>query len=204
MKLILVRHGETAWNRDGVVQGRKDIELSELGRQQAELVALALKEEPIEAIYTSPLKRALDTAQAIARYHQAPLESDARLMELDAGELDGLTYQEMRSNYSEFLKEWARDAGPVKLPGGECLQELQDRAWPCIERLKDRYPKGTVVVVSHNFAILTIICKAMGMKLSDFRRLRLGVAGLTVIDFGERGAVLALLNDTCHLRTEPS
>ena len=116
MKLILVRHGETAWNRDGVVQGRKDIELSELGRQQAELVALALKDEPIEGIYSSPLKRALETARAVARYHQAPPEVDACLMELDAGELDGLTYQEMRSGYSEFLKEWARDAGPVKLP----------------------------------------------------------------------------------------
>lgn len=204
MKLILVRHGETAWNRDGVVQGRKDIELSELGRQQAELVALALKDEPIEGIYSSPLKRALETARAIARNHQAPLELDACLIELDAGELDGLTYQEMRSGYSEFLKEWARDAGPVKLPGGECLQELQDRAWPSIERIKAKHPKGTVVVVSHNFAILTIICKAIGLRLCDFRRLRLGVAGLTVIDFSERGAVLALLNDTCHLRTKSS
>jgi len=204
MKLILVRHGETAWNRDGMVQGQSDTELSEQGRQQAEDIGLALKDEAIEAIYCSPLKRALGTAQAIARYHQAPLEHDACLMELDTGELDGLTYQEMRTGYGEFLEKWRRDAGPVKLPGGESLKELQERAWPCIERLKARHPKGTVVVVSHNFAILAIICKAIGMKLSDFRRLRISVGGMAVIDFGERGATLVLLNDTCHLRSKSS
>ena len=203
MKLILVRHGETAWNRDGVVQGQTDVELSEHGRRQAELVALALKDEPVEAIYASPLKRALETAQAIARYHQAPLEIDACLMELDAGELDGLTYQQMREGYPAFLKEWVKDAGPLKLPGGECLQELQDRAWPCIERMQEKHPRGTVVVVSHNFALQTIICKAIGLKLSDFRRLRLAVAGLSIIDFSERGTALTLFNDTCHLRAKP-
>ena len=200
MRLILVRHGETVWNRDGMVQGQSDPELSDRGKEQAERLALALKDEKVEAIYTSPLRRALDTAEAIARYHSTIAQVEGDLIELDCGEMDGLTYPEMRERFGDFLKEWARDAAPLKLPGGECLQELQDRAWPVIERIRDSHNDAVAVVVSHNFAIASIICKAIGMRLSDFRRIRLGVASISIIDFTERGTVLTLLNDTCHLR----
>lgn len=200
MKLILVRHGETDWNRDNRVQGHSDVELNETGREQARRLALKLKEEAVTAIYSSPLRRASDTASAIADHHRVQVQTEPDLAELDVGDMDGLTFEQMRSRYGDILREWAKDAGPVKMPNGECLQELQERAWTAIQRILQEHPQGTVIVVSHNFAILTIICRAINFNLSDFRRLALSVASMSVIDLTERGARLVLLNDTCHLK----
>ena len=203
MRLILVRHGQTDWNQENRVQGFSDIGLNEVGRNQAERLARALKLEGIEAIYSSPLKRTLETARAISRFHQVKVETDDGLKELNTGELEGLTSGELRSRYGEFMKEWMRDATAVRMPGGESLTELQDRAWASIHRIKDKYPNGAVIVVSHNFAILSIICKALGFPLSGFRKLKQDEAAVNIIELGERGATLALFNDTCHLKTQP-
>lgn len=200
MRLILVRHGETDWNRERRVQGHSDVALCEEGLQQAEEVAKALQREKIVAIYSSPLQRALQTAQAVAKYHSLPVETVEDLKELDVGELDGLSFTEMRARYGDFLKQWAADAGPLRLPQGESLQELQERAWKVVEQIRGKHREGTVVVVSHNFALNSIICKAIGLSLSCFRRLRTEVAAISVLDFTERGPVLVLLNERCHLR----
>lgn len=199
MRLILVRHGETQWNRENRVLGHTEIELNEEGRRQAERVALALREEEVAAIYCSPLKRARETAEAIARFHRVGLEVDGAFKEMDAGELDGLTYEEMRDRYGDFLREWIRDASALRMPGGESLAQVQHRAWQGVEGIIDRHPQGVVIVVSHNFAILCIICRALGLDLSQFRRLRLNVASISTLNFGGLGIHLELFNDTCHL-----
>lgn len=199
-RVILVRHGETYWNEAKLVQGgRRDIDLNPNGREQAERLGLALKQERLTAIYASPLKRALDTAQAIARHHSLMVETDPDLKEIDAGELDGVPHQVLRTKFDLFLAQWKRNPAVLRMPGGESLAELQDRAWGSIRRILDRHPGGSVAVVSHNFAITTIICKALDIELCHFRRLRPEVAGISVLVFGERGATLALFNDTCHL-----
>ncbi|MFQ5925510.1 MAG: histidine phosphatase family protein [Dehalococcoidia bacterium] len=199
MRLILVRHGETQWNRESRVLGHTEIELNEEGRKQAESVALALKEEKVAAIRSSPLRRAQETAEAIARFHQVGVEADDAFKEMDAGELDGLTYEEMRERYGDFLREWIGDASALRMPGGESLAEVQQRAWQGVEGIIDRHSEGVVIVVSHNFAILCIICRALGLDLSQFRRLRLNVASISTLNFGGRGIQLELFNDTCHL-----
>lgn len=200
MKLILVRHGETDWNRDNRVQGHSDIGLNERGKEQARCLASQLKDETVTAIYSSPLRRAWETASTIAEFHQVPLQVEPDLAELDVGEMDGLTFEEMRSKYGDILREWVRDAGPVKMPNGESLEELQERAWTAIQRMLQRHAEGTVIVISHNFTINTIICRAIALALCDFRKLGLSVASISVLDLTERGgARLVLLNDTCHL-----
>ena len=200
MKLILARHGETDWNRDNRIQGHSDIGLNERGKEQARCLASQLKEEIITAIYTSPLRRAWETALTIAEFHQLPVQVEPDLAELDVGEMDGLTFEQMRNKYGDILREWVRDAGPVKMPQGESLEELQGRAWAAIQRMLQKHPEGTVIVVSHNFAISTIICQAIGLALCDFRKLGLSVASISMLDLTERGgARLMLLNDTCHL-----
>lgn len=200
MKLILVRHGETDLNQQRRVQGISDHELNDYGRRQAEAVATTLREEEVEAIYTSPLKRAQETAEAINRFHSAPLVPMDGLKELDAGKLDGLTYEQMRDGYADFLRQWIKDASQIRLPGGESLSEVQDRAWACIDSIMKKRHQKTVVVVSHYFATLCIICKALGIGLSNFRRIRQEVAGISVLELDEREAKLVVLNDTCHLR----
>jgi broad specificity phosphatase PhoE len=190
------------WNRENRVLGQNEVELNETGRKQAERLALAFKDEKVAAIYCSPLRRARETAEEIARFHELPVVADDALMEIDAGELDGLTFDEMRERYGEFLEQWLRDATAIAMPGGESMGQLQQRAWAGVERIVSAHPDETVIVVSHSFAIQSIICKALGMALSNFRRLRLNVGSLSILDFGKRGTRLVLFNDTCHLREE--
>lgn len=200
MRLILVRHGQTEWNRESRILGHTDIELNEEGRKQVERLALALKEERVAAIYSSPLRRALETAQTIAGFHRLGVKSDDAFKEIDAGELDGLTYEEMGAHYGDFLKQWLKGASSLVMPGGESLEQLQHRAWQGVERMLQDHSQGVVIMVSHNCTILCIICKALGLDLSQFRRLRLNVASISILDFGGRGTLLMLFNDTCHLQ----
>ena len=213
MRIVLVRHGETEWNKLGRIQGISDLGLNETGRRQAKALAQALKNEMVEAIYTSPLKRARDTAYAIARHHQVEVVILFGLRELDAGEVDGLTYEEMRIQYGDFLERWITDCTAVRPPGGCTLHELQDQAWASIQEIIKRQhqmaaegeenEKGVVVVVAHFFPILSILCKALGLDLSECRRMRLDLASMCTLDFNPSRTVLVSLNDTCHLQREP-
>jgi broad specificity phosphatase PhoE len=210
MRLILARHGETDMNKLGRIQGISDLELNETGEMQAEALAQALKNERVEAIYTSPLKRARDTAYTIGRYHQVEVVPLFGLRELDAGEVDGLTYKEMRAQYGDFLDKWVEDCTSVSPPGGCSLQELQDNAWAAIQEIVERHnlrmvdsgasEKGVVLAVTHYFPILSIISKVLGLELSECRRMRLNLASMCTLDFNSRWTVLVSLNDTCHLQ----
>jgi len=200
MRLILARHGETVWNRESRIMGQSDIELTELGRQQAARLGVALKDENVADVYSSPLTRTRETANEIARFHNLEVIPDDGLMELDAGDLDGLTVDELMARHGEFLKEWTTGGPLVRVPGGESMADLQGRTWDVLQKLVNRHVDGTVVVVSHSLAIQTIVCKALDMSLSNLRRLRMDLASISILDFGKGGASLLLYNDTCHLR----
>lgn len=212
MRLVLVRHGETDFNRQRRIQGRSDLELNERGRKQAERLAQALKSERVEAIYTSPLRRAFETAQLIAHFHHLEVATLDGLMELDAGEVDGLTYDEMATRHGDFLEKWTSDCTSVRPPGGCTLHELQDQTWGAIQEITRRHqrPTGegevtqgaTVIAVAHFFPILSVACKVLGLDLSECRRLRLDLASITTLDFNPSRTVLASWNDTCHLKAE--
>ena len=214
MRLILVRHGQTEWNRLRRIQGISDQGLNETGLKQAEAIAEALKDTNVAAIYTSPLQRARDTALAIGRYHAAEVVPLSGLREMDAGEVDGLTYKEMAVRHSDFLEKWMRDCSSVRPPGGCTLSELQDQVWEAIEEIiekqrareADRKPDANevVVVVSHFFSILTTLCKVLGQSISECRRMRVDLASLCTLDFEPSRVVLVSMNDTCHLRESPA
>ena len=106
MQLILVRHGETLWNKEGRVQGISDVELSDVGRDQAERLAYALKDHAIAAIHASPLKRAYQTAAALNQYHHLDIQVHPGLMEMDQGDFEGLTFKELMACEKDFLKNW--------------------------------------------------------------------------------------------------
>ena len=207
MRLVLVRHGETEWNKEGRVQGLSDLELNETGRRQAQAAALALRDEKVEAIYTSPLKRARDTAYAIAGYHKVDVVSLDGLREIDVGEVDGLTYAEMVSYYGDFFEKWMKDCTSVCPPGGSSMPELQERVWAAIEEILARHrgmesgndEAGVVLAVCHFFPILSILCMVLGLDLSQCRRMKLDLASITILDFNPERTVLVCLNDTCHL-----
>jgi broad specificity phosphatase PhoE len=210
LRLILVRHGQTEWNRQRRIQGLSDLEMNETGMRQAEALADALKDRNVTAIYTSPLKRAVATARAIARHHAAEIVTLPGLREMDAGEVDGLTYKEMAERHGEFLEKWMLDCSSVRPPGGCTLPELQEQVWGAIEDIVERErerqagarpgKKGVVVAVSHFFPILTALCKALGLSISECRRMKLDLASTCTLDFEPSRIVLAAMNDTCHLR----
>lgn len=206
MRLILVRHGETDLNRERRVQGLSNLGLNEKGRRQAEALAQALRSEKIGAIYTSPLRRAQETALAIGRYHQVEVTTLDGLKELDVGEVDGMNYEEMKAHHGEFFAKWMTDFTSVRLPGGGSVPELRDRCCAAIRTVVSKEQTAcdsgdkAVVAVTHFFPILCIICDSLGMPLAHCRRLRLDVASICTLDFRPEGAVLVTYNDTCHLR----
>ena len=200
MQLLLIRHGETPWNSERRVQGcRSDTELSQRGREQAEKIALVLRKQRVDAIYSSPLKRAVDTAKAIARACGLEVKVAFELREIDAGELEGLSQEELRKRYGEFWKEWRESNPSFPLPGGESLEELQRRAWGEIERIMGRHPEETVAVVGHLLANLAIICRALGLHLGNMGLLRQEPAAINILQMTQQGSSLLQFNDTCHL-----
>lgn len=199
MKLILVRHGETRWNRENRVVGHTGIALDSNGRRQVELLARKLENVGVSAIYSSPLKRARQTAAAIARIHRLRVRDDDAFKEMDAGELEGLTFSEVMESYGDFFEDWMKGNPSLRMPGGESMIELQQRTWPAVERIVEENTDRVVILVSHSLAILSIIVGALGMDPTNFRRLRLGIASISILNFGDHSASLVLFNDTCHL-----
>jgi broad specificity phosphatase PhoE len=199
MKLILIRHGETLWNKEGRVQGTSDIELSDIGINQAGLLASSLKNQHIEAIYSSPLKRALQTAQMINEFHSLHIHTHKELMEMNQGIFEGLSFKELMNDKKEFLKKWIADPASVKMPEGESLTELQDRAWKIVEHIISQGKNA--LVVSHNFTIAAILCHLRDISLSQFRSTCVDTASKTIVRIDNDSSIVELLNDRSFLFT---
>jgi alpha-ribazole phosphatase len=202
-ELILIRHAESEMS--GRYLGRTDPPLSGRGRAQAEALARRLAEEPLAALYSSPLQRALDTAQAIAAPHGLEVNVVADLAELDFGAWDGLSYGEIESRDPERLARWLADPAAIHPPGGETLARLSQRVVAAAQAIVARHPQRAVAIVSHGGPIRALVCHALGLPLEAQWRLRQDLAALTRLDWYDADwdspteVVLSLLNDTCHL-----
>jgi broad specificity phosphatase PhoE len=203
LKLILVRHGQTVWNESGRFQGISDIALSAEGRQQALSLAKSLKDISLAEIYTSPLTRARETAGIVSQYQHCEVRVEEGLKELNQGELEGLTAQDLRDKYPAFFEKWTQEPSLIRLPQGESLKDLQDRAWASVGRILKRHSEGNVMLVAHSFVNRVILCRVLSMSLNDFRCMRQDAGATNILEFTGRGVVLTRLNDTCHLRRFP-
>jgi len=197
MELILVRHGETPFNRERKVQGIADIELNDTGLRQAHQLALSLKDHEIHQIYSSPLRRAYQTAEAINQFHDVPIHRRSGLMEMDVGDFEGLSFQELRANEKDFLQRWIADPAMTKMPNGESIIELQERAWNAIGDII--LEAENALVVSHNFTIAAILCKIKCVDLSQFRNFCVETASKTIVQFTNGVGEIGLFNDRSHL-----
>lgn len=199
MTVVLVRHGETAFNRDGQGLGRADIPLTEVGMAQAEAVARRLSHEPVGRVVSSPLLRAFVVADRIAQQHGLEAEPLAALRELDVGRTEGMDFTEMRTKFPEFLASWAGDDGwRTRMPGGESIEDLGDRLGPLAAELVAA-ESSTTVVVSHNFALRALICQLLGVPLERFRAFQLDLASVTIVTTRNGRMGVRTVNDTCHL-----
>jgi broad specificity phosphatase PhoE len=201
MHLILVRHGETNYNRDGLVLGQADVALNETGLRQAAALEFALASEKIAVIYASPLRRTMATAESIANPHGLSVTADKRLIEMDIGELEGMTGAEMVKQHPDLMANWGGPKGPVyRMPGSEeRLVDVQARARAAIEEMLALHREETVVAVAHNFVILSALAWLIGIELADFRRLRQSVAAISRVELRPGHTQVITLNDTCHL-----
>lgn len=197
MKLILIRHGETLWNRENRIQGHTDVELSDLGRLQVEKLSLSLKKERIEAIFSSPLRRAYETAQAIARFHNLNISIEENLRELNHGDFESLTLQDLKEQHESFLKKWKEDPASVVMPNGESLFQVQERVWETIKTII--HSEKDTLVVSHGMALMTLLCKIQNLSLSKGREVFVTMASKTVVQFDDGKGVITIFNDASHL-----
>jgi broad specificity phosphatase PhoE len=193
--IIFVRHGETAPNRDGLVLGRADPELTDRGADQALRVAEALKAEKITHIWTSPLQRAVQTAAAITEATGCPAVVDERLLEVDWGAWEG---RQVSGVGSAEIERYRASGGEA--PEGESLQIVRDRVVSfCLEAL-ETIGDGVGVAVSHVSPVKAAVAWALEADDTAAMRMFLGLASITRIDHRERGPILLSFNETGHLR----
>jgi probable phosphoglycerate mutase len=198
-----VRHGEATWNAEARLCGRTDVPLSEVGRRQAARLAERLSKLPLKAIYTSPLERARATARFIADAARIEPTVEERLVELDYGAWEGLTYEEIKQGHAAAYRAWVADPGEVAPPEGESGRQVVARVAPFLELLAARHPRGTVVVVSHRTVCRLIVCHVLGLPLGEYRRrLAMDNAALNILEWAETGWRLLVLNDTSHLAAD--
>lgn len=161
--LIVVRHGETAWNRERRMQGHTDTPLSAIGRVQAAALARRLSEAAMAAIYSSDLQRARDTATAIAECTGHEVIADPRLQERRFGIFEGLTYEEMSARYpEEFARFQSRDPDYL-IPGGESAREFRERCLACLAEIAEKHAGAEIVVVTHGLVLDLLYRAAHGM-----------------------------------------
>ena len=184
MQVVLVRHGATDWNLQGRCQGSTDRDLSDVGVRQAKQIAELLSEEEIHAVYSSHLRRARQTAERISQPHNLPVLIEQEVRELDHGELEGLTFNEIKANYADFLVRWRSEPAEICVPGGERLADVAERAWNGLNQIVQRHAEAErILVVSHNFPILGIVCRVSGTHLNEYRTFHLDPCGITRLKY---------------------
>ena len=201
LEIVLVRHGETDWNVGEVFRGRADVDLNENGIQQAELLGEYLSCEKIDFVYSSPLQRATKTAAAIAAHHGLEVNSIANLIDFDFGEWQGKSLEEVKAEYTELYRDWTDTPEQVRVPGGECLEDVSGRAMSFVEDAVMRCGDGRIVFVSHRVVCKVMICGLLGMDNSRFHVIRIDNCGITRFDCGEGRLVLTVHNDTSFLKS---
>ena len=198
-EIILVRHGETEWNVSQTYRGRADVALDEVGVKQAELLGEYLSDWKLEAIYSSPLRRARDTANAIARHQNAKVQVASGLTDFDYGSWQGLPEAEVRKLYPDLHQEWRTNPHLVTMPGGESLGDVAERARGVVKEAVSRY-QGSVALVSHRVVNKVLICSLLGLDNSRFWDIRQDVGGITVFDYSDGRFILTRHNDTSYLK----
>jgi broad specificity phosphatase PhoE len=200
LEIILARHGETDWNAAEVFRGRIDVELNETGMKQAELLGAYLSEAKIDALYSSPLKRALKTAEVIAGYQALEVNIMGGLIDFDYGEWQGLSHQEVKDRYQELYAQWLSHPELVRMPAGESLEDVRKRVMVLLSDITGGYCEGRVVLVSHRVVNKVLICALLGLDNSHFWSIRLDTCGITGFNYEGGRFILTRHNDTSFLK----
>jgi alpha-ribazole phosphatase len=198
MKLLLIRHGQTNWNLEQRFQGQSDIPLNETGRRQTAALADRLSTEPFDAVYSSDLQRATETVRTICK---SEFLSDPRLREVHFGDWEGLTYDEIKAKHPNTLAAWEANIFKNAPPDGETLEQLSVRVQSMLDELRQKHENHNILIVAHGGVLQTLICLALKLPPTMYWQFHLSTASLSELAFYPAGAILNLLNDTCHLKS---
>jgi broad specificity phosphatase PhoE len=197
--MFLVRHGRTVWNKEQIFRGHRDVPLDEVGKDQARLAASRLRNEPIDAIYSSPLSRAYQTAEAIAQPHGLDVRVDERFTDLHFGIWEGKRRSDVAQQYPDLYDQWLHEPHRVAFPGGDTLDVVAARALQALGTLVNRHPGGTIAIVSHRVVLKVVICSLLGLDTSHFWNIRQDATAVNCFDLEDSRWIATLVNDVCHL-----
>lgn len=204
VNILLIRHGETRWNREEIFRGQSDIPLNDFGCKQAEMLGNALLKWGLNQpqFITSPLSRAYETASIAAAAFNLENEiiTEEAFNDICFGEWEGKTVNEIEENYPEMYRRWKKEPGKVKFPGGESLDKAAERAEKGIYRLARGDINKTKVIISHRAINKALLCRLLGLTSNSFWKLQQNTACINELAFTGSGFILVKLNDTCHLQ----
>jgi broad specificity phosphatase PhoE len=199
-QVYLVRHGQTAWNAELIFRGRRDIELNEQGEREANAIAGALRDKNLDAIYTSPLTRAVETARPLAALLHCKITPVQGLTDINYGAWEGLAYQEIKITYPDLLATWEQEPELVRFPHGETLDEVRERSYGVLRELAQKHANESILIVSHRVVNKVLLCALLGLGTGHFWNIKQDTGCINVLEYSSQRFVLCLLNDTCHLR----
>lgn len=202
-RIVAVRHGETAWNAEMRMQGQLDVALNDVGRWQAARVAAALADERFDAIYSSDLLRATQTAEGLARVQGRPVVTDRGLRERCFGVFQGFTFDEVAARWPEQSRRWRQREPDFAPEGAETLREFSARCVGTAARLAAAHPGGSIVLVAHGGVMDCLYRAATRAALQASRSWLLGNASINRLLHTPQGFMLVGWNDTSHLEEAP-
>jgi broad specificity phosphatase PhoE len=202
MIVLLVRHGQTDWNEEGVFRGRIDVKLNALGRRQAEIIGRVLSEIPLAAVYSSPLSRAMETAECIAAQKHAgvTVQPCSELIDIDFGEWEGMRVTEVKSAYPDVFELWEGHPEKVRIPGAETLQDVRTRMVSGLHAVVSENAGRTMALVSHGLTNKVLLCALLGLDNSHFWKIKQDNGAINIFKYTAEGTKLILMNETTHLR----
>jgi broad specificity phosphatase PhoE len=199
-QIILVRHGQTPWNKEKIFRGSKDVPLNDTGREEARLAGEWLKGEQIHAAYCSPLSRARDTGEAIASHHGLQVLNLPGLTDLCYGDWEGVPLAEVQVRYGDLYRQWETTPATVRFPHGETLDEVRFRALEAVQEVVLRHPGQIVLLAAHRAVNKVLIAAFLGLDNSHFWRIGQDTTAINHFHRVKDVWHIMGINDTCHLR----
>jgi alpha-ribazole phosphatase len=200
VKVILIRHGETDWNKQQIFRGRVDVALNEVGLAQARAVQESLKDIQIDKLYSSPLGRAFETARILLENRTCEVETEEGFIDIDFGRWQGVSHQKVKEEYKDLYETWLAKPHMITFPEGESLEEVRRRSMKALEKVIKNHPGETLAIVSHRVVNKVMVCTILGLELSRFWYIKQDTCAINKFEYKDRKFYFTLLNDTCHLK----
>jgi len=199
-KIYLIRHGQTEWNKTQTFRGRTDILLNERGHKEAEAILVALKNRDISAVYTSPLRRSIETAKPIAEFFNVEIVRVKGLIDINYGDWQGLEIDDVKERYKDQYNKWEKEPNLIRFPNGETLDEVRERSFFAFKDIARENTDKSIVVIPHRVINKVILCALLGLDNSHFWEIKQDTGCINLVEYSNGRFVLSLMNDTCHLK----